>query len=210
MADRNQLLNDQEAAIRAGFTSLQAGIWTAMPGIVVDVDFTTATLSVQPAIQGSYTDESGNTQFVNLPKLINVPIVFPTAGGFALTLPVKKDDEVLIVWACRCIDAWWQSGGIQRQVEERMHDLSDGFALIGITSTQNVLPSVSTTSAQLRTKDGTKYIELTSGGINMVGNVHITGNLVASGEVTAGSIPLTAHLHTGVTSGGSNTGAPIP
>jgi hypothetical protein len=33
------------------------------------------------------------TQSVNLPLFVDVPIVFPSAGGFLITLPLKADDE---------------------------------------------------------------------------------------------------------------------
>lgn len=43
------------------------------------------------------------------------------------------------------------------------------------------------------------------------GTATFSGNITTTGEVTAMStIPLSAHLHTGVQSGGSNTGGPIP
>ena len=63
-----------------------------------------------------------------------MPVVFPGGGGFALTFPVAAGDECLVVFASRCIDAWWQSGGVGEPMEPRMHDLSDGFALIGVRS----------------------------------------------------------------------------
>ena len=31
-------------------------------------------------------------------------------------------------------DSWWQSGGIGVPIESRMHDLSDGFAILAPTS----------------------------------------------------------------------------
>ena len=105
-----------------------------MPGIVQSVDLATMTCSVQPAIQGTIELEDGSLQTTNYPLLIHVPIIFPRAGNFIITLPLAAGDEVLVSWACRCIDAWWQSGGIQRPMEARMHDLSDGFAIPGPTS----------------------------------------------------------------------------
>lgn len=43
MADRNQLLNDAEAAQRAVLDGRQSTIWTAMPGIVKAVNLTKLT-----------------------------------------------------------------------------------------------------------------------------------------------------------------------
>lgn len=215
MADRRSLINDQEEAIRLAIEGHQAKMWTAIPCIVQSVNFTQMTLQAQPAIQGQISLDDGTTQFVNLPLVVDVPICFPSAGGFALTLPIHLGDEVLVLFASRCIDSWWQSGGIGLPAEMRMHDLSDGFAIPGPKSLPNVMPSISPTNAQLRNTAGTTYLEITpTGVINLVAplGVHVTGNLTVSGEVFAGAtlIPLSAHIHTGVTTGSGSTGVPVP
>lgn len=221
MGSRDQLYNDPEEALRLAFDGRLSTLWTAFPGIVTEVDLAKMTCSVQPAIQGVIEDENGVKTYVNLPLLVDVPICFPKAGGFVLTFPIAADDEVLVVLASRCIDAWWQSGGIQKPMEARMHDLSDGFAIPGPCSQPNVIPNISATGAQLRNEEGTTYIEIAADGkIKMkapteIGleatTVKVTGNLVATGQVTAGTpaVNLTTHVHTGVTPGGGSSGGPV-
>lgn len=46
--------------------------------------------------------------------------------------------------------------------------------------------------------------------INMTGQVNLTGSMDATAEVTANSIPLSTHVHTGVQPGPGNTGSPTP
>lgn len=222
--DRNNLLNDPETAMRYALDGRQAMMWTAMPAIVSSVDLMAMTLVAQPAIKGVQTDESGTETFVNLPQLVDVPICFPSAGGFTLTLPIKSGDEVLIVIANRCIDSWWQSGGVQVPMEARMHDLSDGFAIPGPRSQPKVIVGgVHATNAQLRTDAGTTYVEITPtgrvnivapSGIGLTGNLLVTGNISSTGEVIAKfgttPIPLSTHHHPGVTPGGGTTGPAIP
>lgn len=218
--DRVELLNDAEETMRTVLDGRQSRIWTAMPGIVQTVDLVKMTCSVQPAIQGTVTDENGNKQNVNYPLLINVPIVFPGAGGFIITFPIAANDEVLVVFASRCIDSWWQSGGTLNQpMEARMHDLSDGFALPGPRSQTKLVGSISSTGAQIRNEAGTAYVEIASDGkiklvspseIDLTGNLKVTGNIQATGEVTAGTIPLTTHRHIGVTPGSGTSGTPVP
>lgn len=60
-------------------------------------------------------------------------------------------------------------GGVQNQVECRRHDLSDGFAIIGVWSQPRVIPGYSTGSAQLRNDAGSAYVELAGDTINIVG-----------------------------------------
>jgi len=218
--DRRSLLNDPEETMRLVLDGRQSTIWTALPCIVTSVNLNKMTLEAQPAIQGSTYDENGNAAAVNLPLLVNVPVVFPSAGGFTITFPITSGDEVLIVFSSRCIDAWWQSGGVQRPIEMRMHDLSDGFAIPGPRSQTRLVPSISTTGCQIRNDSGSAYIEIAADGkIKLVSPVEIdittptlkvSGAIVATGEITGNNIALSTHHHSGVTPGGGITGGPIP
>ena len=156
--DRNEILNDPETAIRYGLQGLQSQIWTSFPAIVESVDLTTMTLECVPAIKGVNYQEDGSKIYVTMPVLVDVPIVFPSAGGFSITFPIAVGDEVLVVIGCRCIDAWWQSGGIQQPIELRMHDLSDGFAIPGPRSQPRVVSGISSTDIQIRNDSGTCLI----------------------------------------------------
>ncbi len=217
--DANQLLNDTETALRLMMDGRQAGIWSAMPGIVKAVDLVAMTLSVQPAIRSTITDEDGNVIAVDLPLLVDVPVVFPSAGGYSITFPIAVGDEVLVVFASRCIDSWWQSGGFQNvPMEARMHDLSDGFAIPGPRSKPRVLGGISATALQIRKDDGSKFIEIAAGGINITGNVNVTGSIITSGDVTssgdvvASGKSLKTHIHpvsVPATPFTGNTGAPV-
>jgi len=228
MINREEWYNDPETAQRTALASLQSGLWTCIPAVVTAIDFTENTLTAQPAIQGQITNEDGTTQYVNLPPLIHVPIMWPQVAGFALTMPIKVNDEVLIVFSSRCIDGWWQSGAVsngqvtpQQPLEPRMHDLSDGFALIGIKSQPNKLSSISTTDAELRSTDRSTYIALTHDGniklvatsVQITGDVTVTGKVDADGEVTAKKnstpIELSTHTHP-VTTAPGTTGIPNP
>jgi hypothetical protein len=72
---------------------------------------------------------------------------------------------------------------------------------------------------RMRTVDGTAYIELlptgvvnicAPGGVNIIGNLVVTGDVVAdlTGS-TFNGIPFATHVHTGVTTGGGSTGGPV-
>lgn len=127
--------------------------YVAMPGIVQSFDAEALTVVVQPAIQGKQMLEDGTTRAVNLPLLQDVPVVFPHAGGCSLTFPVKQGDECLVIFADRCIDAWWQLGGVQPQLCGRYHSLSDGFAILGVWSQVTKIKAVSTDRVELRSDD---------------------------------------------------------
>ena len=68
---------------------------------------------------------------------------------------VSNIDQALVVFASRCIDGWWQGGQAAPPPSGRMHDLSDGMAIIGPRSQATKLdPPVDTENVQLRTDDG--------------------------------------------------------
>ena len=196
----------------------QADLWTALPGIIQSYDHTAKTCTVQPSTQAQITAADGSKQWVNIPLLLDCPVYFPSGGGYTLTFPLVPGDECLVVFASRCIDAWWQSGKVDIQAASRMHDLSDGFVFPGVSSTPHVQPNLSTSAVQLRNAAGTVYVEIAGTAVNVVtpgsvsltapvitlnGAVEVTGTLHNNG-VNVGS----THTHGGVTIGGNNTGAP--
>lgn len=142
----------------------------SLPGIVQSFDPIACTCTVQPAISGQSTDAQGKIKSAPLPLLVDVPVIFPRGGGCTITFPVKTGDECLVVFSDRCIDFWWQSGGVQEPVDPRQHDLSDAFAIVGPQSQANVVGNISTTTLQMRTDDGFAYIELdpNSHGVNIM------------------------------------------
>lgn len=161
------LIDKEEQAVRS-FKARQATIWTALPGIIQSFNPTEMTCVVQPAIKAVIFSQDGSAVDVALPLLLDCPVQFPSGGGLVLTFPLTQGDECLVVFASRCIDAWWASGGIQAQAELRMHDLSDGFCIPGISSVPNVIPNISATSAQLRDKAGDTLIDVKSGEVSIV------------------------------------------
>lgn len=143
-------------------------IRVAIPGIVQSFDPGEQTVTVQPVIRERIRDQDGNMSFTDLPLLLDVPVVFPRAGGFVLTMPISPGDECLVIFGDMCIDAWWSNGGVQNQTEKRRHDLSDGFAIMGGWSQPRVVSGYSMDSAQLRTEDGETKISIKPGEINII------------------------------------------
>ncbi|CAN2522997.1 Gp138 family membrane-puncturing spike protein [Klebsiella pneumoniae] len=210
----NSQLGSKEQADAQLAQAIMSAMRVSIPGIIQSFDPDAVTAVVQPAIKGVEHDESGAEVSVSLPMLVDVPVVFPRGGGCTLTFPVKEGDECLVIFADRCIDFWWQSGGIQEPVDGRMHDLSDAFCIVGPQSQAKKISGISTTAAQLRTDDGSAKLSLNPengaisgtapGGFNLNGlRILPDGRL----QLVDGSI-VDKHTHGGVESGGSST-APL-
>ena len=184
-------ISDPEEAEQKKLDSLSAQIRVAMPGIVKGVNLAAQTVTVQIALQGKISDENGEA-WVNMPLLQDVPIVWPRAGGFALTLPVKAGDECLVVFGDRCIDSWWQSGGVQKPMDERTHDLSDAFAVFGITSQPRKLANVQADAIELRDDGRANWLQIKNGSINAVTTGAITAKCATADIDASGSARIKA------------------
>lgn len=117
---------------------VMASMHSSMPGIIHSFNAEYQTAEVQVAIRRRVKHADGVREERD-PLLLDVPVCFLGGGGHSLTFPVQKGDECIVFFADRCIDAWYQSGGVQNQVMPRMHDLSDGFALVGVRSKPNTI-----------------------------------------------------------------------
>ena len=209
-----EILGDPEAFTRQMIRSASLNLWSAMPGIIESVNIGgpdgQPTVSVQPTIMGLLAKPEGGADLVPLPILPDVPVLFFGGGGMTITTPIKPGDECLVIFADRCIDGWWWLGGVQPPSEARNHDLSDGFALVGLRSRPRWLQGVSTESLQIRSDDGFTCIDVNPGGA-----VQITARQVRvvaqrtdfDGEVWANGHRIDdTHRHGGVQSGGAETG----
>lgn len=181
-----QLTATQEEAHAAQIEGRLKDLHTCLPGIIASFDPDTQTASVQPAIKRIFTEKGA----VNLPLCVDVPVAFPGGGDFFLTFPVKAGDECILMFSERAIDNWHASGGTQTPAEYRLHDLSDGIAIVGLNSQPHKLASLQMTGAELRTRSRSTYIRLEDGTIFIKGNIvhegdhQQTGNLNRTGTST--------------------------
>ena len=110
-----------------------------------------------------------------MPVLINVPVQFPSGGGYTLTYPLKDGDPGLIVFSDRCIDNFKLSGGgVQNQAVRRAHDLSDGIFIPGVHPSQAAVTGFNTSAVELRTASGDTKISIEdSGKVTVKGSTEV-------------------------------------
>jgi len=185
VSTQSQIGGEQQAA-QAIADSVSSQIRVAMPGIIQSFDPDAVTCTVQVALRGAAGAES-----VELPPLVDVPVIFPRGGGCTLTFPVKAGDECLLIFADRCIDFWWQAGGVQETVSPRQHDLSDAFAIVGPQSQAHKISGISMSAAQLRTDDGAAFVEVAAGhDVTVKTPGKLTANAQGGTEITSPTIVL--------------------
>lgn len=173
-----QLTATPEEAHAAQIEGRLKDLHTCLPGIIASFDPDTQTASVQPAIKRIFTEKGP----LNLPVCVDVPVAFPGGGDFFLTFPVKAGDECILLFSERAIDNWHASGGTQTPAEYRLHDLSDGIAIVGLNSQPHKLAALQMTGAELRTRSRSTYIRLEDGTIYIKGNIVHEGNVQQTGN----------------------------
>lgn len=158
---------------------LENNLRVACPGIVQSFDAEEQTVTVRLAIREKRVKSDGTEEWLEIPLLADVPVVFPRGGGYVLTFPVRAGDECLVIFGDACMDAWWQSGGVQNQIDCRRHDLSDGYAILGPWSQPRRVPGYSMSSVQLRTESGGACIDISENAINITAEtINIKGGRV--------------------------------
>jgi phage baseplate assembly protein gpV len=166
----------------------------AMPGIIKSFDPEKQTATVQPTITENIKIGNKAPEPKELPILQDVPVHYFRAGKYSITIPVKEDDECLVVFGDSCIDGWWQSGGIQDQMETRRHDLSDAFAIVGVCSEPRAkkLKDYSIDSIRIRDEENKTFIDLKEKLITVESEEDIEVKAANEIRVTANTIDVTA------------------
>ena len=137
MASIKELLGAQNQLYDKLIQKASFDIRCCIPGIIQSYNSENNTAEIQPAIREEVVNEDNSVSYVNLPLLINVPIVFPSTklGGVRFTL--EQGDECLVVFSDLSYDNFWTSGNVQNPIEVRRHDLSDGIAIPCVLSQPN-------------------------------------------------------------------------
>lgn len=152
------------AVIKRAFINLLKEVHTTIPGEIVSFDPELQSAEVQPTIRRVYVnkgaDGSEEESFVEIPKLINVPVVFLRGGGWCITFPVKPGDECIIHFSERAIDQWRKNSGVQNPKDWRMHEYSDAICQVGLSSEPKVITDFDNEHFQVRNEEGDVHISL--------------------------------------------------
>lgn len=188
---------------------IQSNIHTATVAIITSVN--DKTINCKPVI-----NRVVDGQPIELPEFVEVPPIFLSGGGSYIAMPLKTGDECLLIFSERCFDRWYHGQNFMPPLEMRMHDYSDGFALVGIKSLVNAIsiPSNITINGDTDitgnfTHDGN--YELT-GDLTVNGNINVNGNVTVTGAISCSSLSVngsdyTSHTHR--ESEGGTTSPPI-
>lgn len=203
MAEKNQLLDTLMMAIAQAL----ADVHTATIARVTAVNATT--INCRPVINRAVNGES-----IQLPEFIEVPPITLQGGGSYTAYPIAVGDYCILFFTERCFDRWYGGADFQPPAELRMHDYSDGIALVGVNPLASAIPiptTIKTMGDVVHDGDYTHTGNMTiTGDLTVTGTLTVNGDISATGDIVAGTVSLLMHTHSGVTPGTGNTGVPNP
>lgn len=187
--------------IQRALTEALANTHTATVGRVVKVN--EKTVDIQPVINAVF-----NGADVKLPVFAEVPLVTLQGGSSYLHMPVAVGDYALVVFTERSFDRWYAGTDEVRPPELRMHDYSDGFAIVGINPLDGAItiPGVITMIGDALMNGNHEH----NGNLTRVGDETVTGdrthtgNITVTAQISAATSVLGAASFTTIESGGNS------
>ena len=165
---------------------IMAGMHTAIPGTIVELNTDTGLAVVQPKMK--YRKPNGET--MDYPNISGVPVIIPQSAGQNVTIafPIKAGDGGLIVVAEQSLDYWMYG---QETGTNLRFDLSNSIFIPGLFPAPN--PALARACE--------------TGSVVMKGNVIVEGTITATGDVTGAGVSLVQHTHNG--DSGGKTSPPV-
>ena len=122
-------------AIRFAIRQSLKDLYTCMPGIVESYDAETRRAVVKGALRVVTT----NKEEVEREAIHNVPVMFPSGGGFTMTFPLERGDPVLLLYSQRGLANWKKTLGVAAPDTIGFFSEKDAFAIPGFGPTQGEL-----------------------------------------------------------------------
>jgi hypothetical protein len=189
--------NTLQTVIDGMIAARLAGCHFGMPGSVVAVNQARRAVDVQPIIRTRFDDANEGAPGTKLPIIVDVPVCYPTGGGFAMTFPLREGDLVWMLFGEKSLDEWLDTGA--RDVDpalQRKLDLSDAIAIAGVFPYGVTWPSITPGEMVLEQEVGEGRIEITSTGVVVSSRVGAAKFRTLGGkvEIIAGSVELCDRL----------------
>ena len=127
------------------------------------------TIDVQPVIQRVVDGVAAD-----LPLFPDVPPIFLQGGSSYDAHPIAVGDYCLLLINERCFDRWYAGDDGVPPLEPRMHDYSDGFALVGVNP-ESMAKTIPTTIERMGDSTVTGAWVHT-GSYALTGPLTVTGN----------------------------------
>lgn len=175
MARQNPKRAFEDAKDRA----LSAGLCVA--DIVKVISFDEGAMRVDVLPLTRYPDEDG---YQTKPQILSVPVAMVCGGGYTFRPVYKSGDIGMVVYLDRDSDATI-AGGVEADPNtERLHSGDDAVFIGGILAGNRKVAQFPSGALVMGTNDGSVFLAIGKSGIEIKGNVTITGNFTTQGGIT--------------------------
>ena len=192
---------------------------TTIPAIVDEFNASTQRVAAIPAIQFKHINPDGTVEYLNYPKITNIPLAIQRGNGVLITYPIKKGDVCTLIFSQRSIDNFLLEGNIQKPYEGenpltsvvRCMDMTDALCFPGVITNKEFISNYSTSAVELRNSSGNTKVSVSSNSLTLKqGSATLTmsgGNITMSAtSIILNGKDWDTHQHTGVQTGSGNTG----
>lgn len=186
MSQEKQLLDVMMTAIASALSDVHTSTVAKVTAVG------TSTISCRPVVNRVVNGES-----IALPEFVDVPVIVMQGGGSYTAYPVAVGDYCFLVFSERCFDRWWNGQDFQPPLELRMHDYSDGVALVGLNPLASLIPIPATIKQVGDTVQEGDYTHtgdvnrtgdmIVEGDFTLTGDLTVDGNIICTGNVSAAS-----------------------
>lgn len=155
-ADPEKEYSNMTDAIRFAFGKMVSEMWVCIPGIIESYDQSSKRCTVRPAINILMKDGS-----IETPAAIkNVPVEWPSGGGFTILAPLPAGEPVEIHFSQRGITQFKESFA-QSDPGNGMFAKEDAVVRAGFGS-KSVTPATAT-GMSMQSDDGENYLYVENG-----------------------------------------------
>lgn len=151
-------------AISRILDSRLSGLHTALPGRVKSYDATKQTADIEPMIsrQVPLGGPEEDIELELIPVLPSVPVLFMSAGGFFISVPLQEGDPVLLIFCERDINHYRTTGDVGDPSTPQTHGLNGAICIpVNFGQYTNTLSDVSSTNLTLGKNGGSANITIT-------------------------------------------------
>ena len=202
-------------ALEFAFRQMIKRLWISMPGIIISYNENTKRCKVQPAVNIRKTD--GST--VVPTPIVNVPVEWPSGGGFSILAPLPAGEPVVINFSQRGITQFKELFS-QSDPGKGIFAKEDAVVRAGFGSLE-VTPATSD-GISMQSDNGENYLYVENGivkieaatkismvapDIDFSGNLNMLDGIITGPDVFGGS-DSDKHTHAQANDSGGNTEQP--
>ena len=212
-SDMEQDYSSLTSVLLFAFEQMMKGIDTCLPGVVESYNPTTKRARVKPALRLLTTEGLSIEQAA----IVNVPVLFPSFGGFTILGSLKPDDAVLLQFSQRGLSKFKQGFGVADPDDTSFFSRQDAVAIPGFGA-MSVVP-MTQDGISIQTEDGTQSIVVENGKIKITSAtmvevvapvakvtaatsaavtspaVSLSGAVTVTGSLVVNGIPFSTHVH---------------